>query len=71
MRDLSIIFCLLFLIGVAGTVKAQAQTEAQTEPYSMNLVQSALKLHAQGAYVSIVEKRLSTLGKFVEGKTHP
>jgi hypothetical protein len=53
------IVCLLFVIGVAGTVKAQ---EAQTEPYSINLVQSALKLHAQGAYVSIVEKRLPRLG---------
>ncbi len=53
------IFCLLFVMGVAGTVKAQ---EAQTEPYSINLVRSAVKLHAQGAYVSIVEKRLPRLG---------
>lgn len=54
------IFCLLFLTGVAGTIKAQ--TETQTDPYNVNLVQSAIKMYAQGIHVSILDKRLRRLG---------
>jgi hypothetical protein len=60
MRLSKIFGCILFLM-LPILLGAQSN-EVEADPYSITLVQSALKAHSQGVLLSWIEKRLSWCG---------